>query len=104
MHRWWSLLFSSALLLSAAFAQDARESLGPKDKPATANAPHPLTQLMATKTATLKAELRGVHPRVYVTSAEIKQLQQRARTTHRESWQQVLANLRALKQAPPPAQ
>lgn len=102
-HQWWSLLFSSALLLTVLCAQDARESLGPKDKAANTNTLHPLTQLMRTKNSTLKAELRGVHPRVYVTDAELKQLQQRARTTHRESWQQVLTNLRALQQDPPSA-
>ncbi|MGH9831475.1 MAG: hypothetical protein ACRD9Y_00585 [Blastocatellia bacterium] len=30
-----------------ALAQDAREALGPKDKPAKANEPHPLAGLMA---------------------------------------------------------
>ena len=43
MQRWGALLFIGALLLSVVFAQDVRESLGPKDKPA--NTPHPLTQL-----------------------------------------------------------
>jgi len=44
-----------------------------------------------------------VHPRVYVTDKEIEQLRQRASTTHRELWQQVLANVRALRADPPPA-
>src|SRR5262249_5504224 len=44
-------LIVSALIVAA---QDARESLGPKDKPAQANGPHPLTQLMATLNSSLR--------------------------------------------------
>src|SRR5262249_46556724 len=96
-------LIVSALIVSA---QDARESLGPKDKPAQAKGPHPLTQLMATLNSSLRPELRGKHPRVYVTEAEIAQLRERARTTHRDLWQRALRQVRALKkEAPaPPAQ
>jgi hypothetical protein len=50
----------------------------------------------------LKSGLEGVHPRVFVTKAEIEQLRVRARTTHRDLWQPVLAKLAAL-QGPPPA-
>ena len=87
-------------------AQDARESLGPKDKPAQAKGPHPLTQLMATLNSSLRPELRGKHPRVYVTEAEIVKLRERARTTHRDLWQRALRQVRALKKEPPapPAQ
>src|SRR5262245_19336328 len=48
-------LIVSALIVSA---QDARESLGPKDKAAQAKGPHPLTQLMATLNSSLRPELR----------------------------------------------
>ena len=50
----------------------------------------------------LKPELVGVHPRVFVTAAELETLRTRARTTHREDWQKVLASLPALKGDPPP--
>ena len=50
----------------------------------------------------LKPELVGVHPRVFVTAAELETLRMRARTTHREDWQKVLASLPALKSDPPP--
>src|SRR6266508_4585617 len=96
-------LIVSALIVSA---QDARESLGPKDKPSQAKGPHPLTQLMATLNSSLRPELRGKHPRVYVTETEIVKLRERARTTHRDLWQRALRQVRALKkEAPaPPAQ
>ncbi|MBC7929519.1 MAG: heparinase II/III family protein [Rubrivivax sp.] len=91
---------------SPANAQDARESLGPKDAPANAKwkkGPHPLTRLMAERNSSLRAPLRGKHPRVYVTEEGLKDLRTRARTTHRDVWQSVLQNLRALKKEPPPA-
>lgn len=100
-------LFLFVMLSGSVYAQDAREALGPKDKAASSKEPHALTQLMATKNSTLKAELRGVHPRVYATAAELKALRERARTTTRTtgstSWQSVLSTLRALQKDPPPA-
>lgn len=50
----------------------------------------------------LRPELVGVHPRVFVTSEELTALRERARTTHRDHWQRVLADLPAMKGAPPP--
>lgn len=97
------LLVVLVLGFGSSFAQDAHEALGPKDKAADDKAPHALTQLMATKHSTLRPDLRGVHPRVYVTAAGLNGLRERARTTHRESWQAVLQNLRALRKDPPPA-
>jgi heparinase II/III-like protein/uncharacterized protein DUF4962 len=51
----------------------------------------------------LRPELVGVHPRVFVTKDGLEALRARARTTHREEWQRVLAGLAALKTPPPPA-
>jgi hypothetical protein len=62
----------------------------------------PFEELLA-KPVVLKPGLGGVHPRVFVTKGELEQLRQRARTTHREEWQKVLANLVALKKDPDPA-
>jgi hypothetical protein len=50
----------------------------------------------------LKPELVGVHPRVFVTSAELDRLRQRARTSHKRGWEATLASLPALKGDPPP--
>ena len=49
----------------------------------------------------LKPALNGVHPRVFVTAAELETMRTRAKTTHRESWARVLQNLAAIKGAPP---
>ena len=52
----------------------------------------------------LKPELVGVHPRVFVTAAELEALRVRARTTHKDEWTRARAGLVALtQQAPPPA-
>lgn len=87
-------------------AQDAHEALGPKDAPANAEwakREHPLIGLMASRRSQLRPELRGVHPRVYVTSQGLEALRVRSRTTHRDLWQRALENVRALRREPPPA-
>jgi hypothetical protein len=58
-------------------------------------------ELLAHKVA-LKPDLVGVHPRVFVTRAGLEMLRERARTTHRAEWTKVIANLAAMKGAPPP--
>ena len=98
------LVISFLLFSSRSFPQDRYETLGPKDNPARASRrPHPLEELMRTRHATLRPELRGVHPRVFVTEEELELLRQRARTTHRELWQRALSQVRALRRDPPPA-
>lgn len=91
-------VFSSSSLL----AQDAREALGPKQGKAKGG-PHPLQALMQAHPAPLRTELRGVHPRVFITSAGLADLKQRATTTHKAEWQQALAGLVAMKQDPAPS-
>lgn len=96
------------MLLAAAFfllfAQDAREALGPSQS--SRKGPHPLVAEMRAHPAALRPELRGVHPRVFATSAELDELRVKAKGSHRAAWQRALANLRALQDAPaaPPAQ
>jgi len=91
-------VFSSSSLL----AQDAREALGPRQGKAKGG-PHPLQALMQSHPAPLRAELRGVHPRVFITGAGLADLKQRATTTHKAEWQQALAGLVAMKQDPAPS-
>jgi hypothetical protein len=98
------LVISFLLFSSHSFPQDRYETLGPKDNPTRASGrSHPLEELMRTRHATLRPELRGVHPRVFVTEEELELLRQRARTTHRELWQRALSQVRALRRDPPPA-
>jgi hypothetical protein len=59
------------------------------------------SQLLA-HPVSLKPELVGVHPRVFVTAKELEALRVRARTTHKDEWTRALATLIAVSQAPPP--
>jgi hypothetical protein len=85
-----------------AFAQDTRELQKETTAAPTKKGPHPLTQLMQSTNSRLRPELRGQHPRVYVTDSELQDLRRRAQTTHRDVWQLALQQMRALKVAPPP--
>ncbi|PYS71194.1 MAG: hypothetical protein DMF69_11140 [Acidobacteria bacterium] len=97
------VLFSSSLSL---LAQDARELKQEKAGSKKLKGEHPLVELMRSRKSSLKPELAGVHPRVYVTDEELDQLRVRARSTHKDLWQRTLANVRALSTEPaaPPAQ
>lgn len=80
-------------------AQDAREALGTMLGQALPG-PHPLLTLMQAHPASLRADLRGVHPRVFTTSAGLEQMRQRARTSHRALWEKALAGLVAMHEEP----
>ena len=71
--------------------------------PARAEDPVPTFEQLLAYRVQLKPELVGVHPRVFVTATQLEALRARARSTHRAEWQRVLADLVALKGAPPPA-
>ncbi len=101
--RLFFLFFISLSITCIVLSQDGRESLGPKDKPSKSKGPHPLTELMTKLNSSLRPELRGKHPRVYVTEEGLVKLRERSRATHRDLWQRALADVRALKKDPPPA-
>jgi len=61
----------------------------------------PFAELLSRRVR-LKPELAAVHPRVFVTEAGLEELRVRARTTHKDEWQKVLASLPALAGDPPP--
>src|SRR5262249_54376414 len=98
----FAVLFLILLWLPLVFAQDARELDKEKVASAKLKGEHPLLPLMAALKSSLKPELGNVHPRVYVTESELEQLRVKARTTHRDLWQQALQNIRALQSDPPP--
>ncbi len=89
------------MLTNLAMAQDAHESLGPKDTP-SAKGKAPLLDLLAKVKASPKAELSGVHPRVYFTDAELAALRLKMHGSDKIEWQRDLTNIRALKVPPPP--
>ena len=82
------------ILASCLFAVLTASAASPEAVPAFADLlAHPVR---------LRPELVGVHPRVFVTAAELEALRTRAQTTHREDWLKVIASLPALKGDPPP--
>jgi Domain of unknown function (DUF4962)/Heparinase II/III-like protein len=95
--------FSFLCFLCLFVAQDARELQEEKRASTKLKGEHPLIQLMRSRKSALKPELAGVHPRVYVTDAELDELRNRARTTHKELWQRALRRVRALNTGPPAA-
>lgn len=91
------------LILSAAstiFAQDKQELEAEKQANARLKGEHPLFQLMKTKNSSLKPELKGVHPRVFMTQGEIDRLKAK-RKAQPELWQTAIARVRALTIEPP---
>src|SRR5437660_4038824 len=92
--------------ITRSLAQDQRELEAQKIVSQKLKGEHALLELMRSRKSSLRPELMGVHPRVYVTDKELDELRQRARTTHRDLWQQALRKVRALKTEPaaPPAQ
>lgn len=97
-----SLLLASIISPARLLAQDARELQQERAASNKLKGEHPLIELMRTRKSTLRPELMGVHPRVYVTDKEIAELRERARGSHRELWQAALSHVRALAGDPPP--
>ena len=97
-----TIVLISTLSHNAVCAQDSRELKQERTASNKLKGEHPLVELMRTRKSTLRPELMGVHPRVYVTDKELAELRVRARTTHRELWQRALTHVRALAGAPPP--
>ena len=82
------------------FAQDAQELKAEREASKKLKGENPLVNLMKTTNASLKKELEGVHPRVFVTQSEIDALKEKAKT-HKDLWQNVVSNVRALNIEPP---
>lgn len=98
----WTLTIATASAWLRTNAQDARELQQERTSNTKLKGEHPLVELMRARNSTLRPDLVGQHPRVYVTDKELAELRQRARTTHRDLWQQTLKNVRALRADPPP--
>jgi len=86
--RWWMVAFVLLLGCTPATTQPSE-------------AIPPFAELLSRRVR-LKPELAAVHPRVFVTEAGLEELRVRARMTHKDEWQKVLASLPALAGDPPP--
>lgn len=92
------------LLLSAfciaAYAQDSQELKAEREANQRVKGEHPLLAIAKSKPSTLRPELVGVHPRVFLTQAEIDKLKEKT-TTQKEMWQTALSRVRAMTVEPP---
>ena len=79
----------AVLICGQMAAQDANESLGPKDN-AAKGASTPLLQEMKTLRSSVRPELAGVHPRVYFTGAELDALRVEAHGAQKMWWNEQL--------------
>lgn len=95
-------LASCSLAVVPLRAQDARELEQERTASRKLKGEHPLFELMRTRQSSLRSELSGVHPRVYLTDKDLVELRKRARTSHRKLWQKTISNVRALAADPPP--
>ncbi|MDI1240489.1 MAG: DUF4962 domain-containing protein [bacterium] len=103
MYRTTARLIAFVFVISlAGYAQDAQELQAEREANARLKGEHPLVQIARTKPSSLRKELAGVHPRVYLTQADIDQLKEKAKT-HPELWQTALSRVRALTVEPAPA-
>ena len=95
------LLIVFVFLSNCALAQDRQELEAERKASQKLKGEHPLIELMRTKTSSLKKELEGVHPRVFLTQAEIDELKAKTKTQS-VLWQTALSRVRALTVEPPP--
>ena len=101
MTRVSSIALTILFLVSIAFAQDKQELEAERKAGQKLKGEHPLVNLMKTKTSSLKNELVGVHPRVFLTQAEIDALKDKTRS-QKELWQTAISRVRAMSVEPPP--
>ena len=97
-----SILILMLFISGFIFGQDTQELEAERAISEKIKGEHPLINLMKTKTSTLKKELEGVHPRVFLTQLEIDALKEKAKS-QTELWKTALSRVRAMTIEPAPA-
>jgi hypothetical protein len=92
-------LIVSVFVISG-LAQDSQELEAESAASVRLKGEHPLVALIKSKPSSLRPELVGVHPRVFLTQAEIDGLKQKMRS-QKELWKTTVARVRALTLEPP---
>lgn len=95
-------LFIFLLFGAAPFAQDKQELEAESAANAKLKGEHPLVAIAKAKPSSLRKDLEGVHPRVYMTDDDIQKLKEKA-NTQKTLWQTALSRVRALTVEPPSA-
>jgi hypothetical protein len=89
-----------AVLAPLARSQDTQELAAERNASKRLKGEHPLIALEKSRPSSLKPELVGVHPRVFLTQSEIDALKQKA-SSQKELWQTAISRVRALTVEPP---
>lgn len=100
LSRIYAIVWGMSLFAVLAFGQDAQELEAERLASAKLKGEHPLVALAKNKPSSLKKELEGVHPRVFVTQSEIDALKAKAKS-QKELWQTAISRVRALNVEPP---
>jgi hypothetical protein len=82
--------------------QDKQELEAEKAAGAKLKGEHPLVAISRSKPSSLRSELVGVHPRVYMTQDQIDKLKKKA-VSQKDLWQTAVSRVRAMAVEPPPA-
>jgi hypothetical protein len=100
-----TIAFILLVCVISGLSQDKQELEAERAASARLKGEHPLIALIKSKPSSLRPELVGVHPRVFLTQAEIDGLKEKARS-QKALWQNAIANVRALNVEPtkPPAE
>lgn len=103
MHKSFTAILLAVFILSiATAAQDKQELEAERAANAKLKGEHPLVAIAKAKPSSLRKELVGVHPRVYLTQTDIDALKEKAKT-QKELWQTAVSRVRALTTEPAPA-
>lgn len=94
----WIVIFFTTPFLS--LAQDTQELKAEREASQKLKGEHPLAALIKSRPSSLKKELEGVHPRVFLTQTELDALKEKSKT-QKELWQAALSRVRALTVEPP---
>lgn len=98
----FTILITTLFLAQSPLAQDKQELEAEKSANVKLRGEHPLVAIAKSKPSSLRKELVGMHPRVYMTQGEIDALKEKAKT-QKELWQTALTRVRALTAEPAPA-
>ena len=99
--KYLAIVFIFAVCCGFAAAQDTKELEAERAASKKLKGENPLVALMNSKPSSLKKELEGVHPRVFVTQSEIDALKQKA-LSQKELWQTAIDRVKVLTNDPPP--
>lgn len=99
--KYLSIILILAAFAAVSFGQDRQELEAERAASKKLKGEHPLIAISKTKPSSLKNELVGVHPRVFMTQEEIDAFKEKAKSQN-ELWQTALSRVRAMTVEPPP--